>query len=173
MKKKLAVALIFTLLSGAGLAATTSIVVADTLKKDSWSITLKGDAFDSLHIVNLGVNIDQFTWKLFPDTYFGPTSPPFFAERDSSNNVISFYAVNRESGEDSPTFVLNKRFVVLSSVNHESFTLESKNIEVDYRGGTQWYPTTPVPEPETYGMLMAGLGIVGLMAKCRKEKSAV
>jgi hypothetical protein len=28
--------------------------------------------------------------------------------------------------------------------------------------------TTPVPEPETYGMLLAGLGVLGLVARRRK-----
>jgi hypothetical protein len=31
-------------------------------------------------------------------------------------------------------------------------------------------PITPVPEPETYAMLLAGLGLMGFMAKRRKQK---
>ena len=31
------------------------------------------------------------------------------------------------------------------------------------------YATAPVPEPETYGMLMAGLGLVGWMARRRQQ----
>jgi hypothetical protein len=33
-------------------------------------------------------------------------------------------------------------------------------------------PTAPVPEPETYAMLMAGLGMVGVMARRRKNTAA-
>ncbi len=30
----------------------------------------------------------------------------------------------------------------------------------------------PVPEPETYGMLLAGLGVVGMLARRRQVKAA-
>ena len=31
-------------------------------------------------------------------------------------------------------------------------------------------PTTPVPEPETYAMLLAGLGLIGFMSRRRKDE---
>jgi len=37
-------------------------------------------------------------------------------------------------------------------------------------GDSAWYvATSPVPEPETYAMLLAGLGLIGFMARRRKE----
>ena len=33
-------------------------------------------------------------------------------------------------------------------------------------------PIAPVPEPETYAMILAGLGLLGLVARRRKQKSA-
>lgn len=157
--------ILLVLYCGASVAATTSVVVADTFKKDSWSITLTGDAFSSIHIINLGVNINQFTWRLFPDTYFGPTSPPFYAETDPVKNVISFASV---SGQNN-SVGLNKRFLVLSSVGHESFTLESKNIEVDYEGDPKWYPTSSIPEPGAIWLVCCALAVLGLRARSQAQ----
>jgi choice-of-anchor A domain-containing protein len=38
-------------------------------------------------------------------------------------------------------------------------------VEIGYE---PFHPTSPVPEPETYAMLLAGLGLVGFMARRRK-----
>lgn len=39
-------------------------------------------------------------------------------------------------------------------------------------GDSAWYiATSPVPEPETYAMLLAGLGFLGFMARRRKESA--
>jgi choice-of-anchor A domain-containing protein len=41
----------------------------------------------------------------------------------------------------------------------------STQVEIGYE---PLHPTTPVPEPETYAMLLAGLGLVGFLARRRK-----
>ena len=39
----------------------------------------------------------------------------------------------------------------------------------DAQGGSAWYtPTTPVPEPETYAMLLTGMGLIGAIARRRR-----
>jgi len=35
-----------------------------------------------------------------------------------------------------------------------------------------WSTTAPVPEPETYAMMLAGLGLLGFVARRRKQQSA-
>lgn len=38
------------------------------------------------------------------------------------------------------------------------------------QGGSAWYtPTTPIPEPETYAMMLAGLGLLGFVARRRMK----
>lgn len=44
----------------------------------------------------------------------------------------------------------------------------SAQVEIGYE---PWHNTTPVPEPETWGMLLAGLGVTAFLAK-RRRKSA-
>ncbi len=40
-------------------------------------------------------------------------------------------------------------------------------------GGSIWYtPTTAIPEPETYAMLLAGLGLMGFVARRRAKKTS-
>lgn len=36
----------------------------------------------------------------------------------------------------------------------------------------EYNTTAPVPEPETYAMMLAGLGMLGFMARRRKSKAA-
>ncbi|SOD16859.1 PEP-CTERM sorting domain-containing protein [Nitrosomonas ureae] len=44
--------------------------------------------------------------------------------------------------------------------------------ELSYWGGLiVEYPTAPIPEPQTYAMLLAGLGLLGFMVRRRKESA--
>ncbi|HZV62918.1 MAG TPA: PEP-CTERM sorting domain-containing protein [Methylophilaceae bacterium] len=52
--------------------------------------------------------------------------------------------------------------VVLGS---NSFALHVQGL-TDAQGGSAWY--VPIPEPETYAMMLAGLGMLGFTAKRRK-----
>ncbi len=44
-------------------------------------------------------------------------------------------------------------------------------LSLDGGGGNATFAVAAVPEPETYGMLLAGLGLMGFVAKRRKAKS--
>ncbi len=42
-----------------------------------------------------------------------------------------------------------------------------------YSGALTFNNTAPIPEPETYAMMLAGLGLMGFVAQRRKQKQAV
>ena len=52
------------------------------------------------------------------------------------------------------------------------YVLVSGNLVSDtsasFGGAVMLAPTAPVPEPETYGMMLAGLGVLGVLARRRK-----
>lgn len=53
------------------------------------------------------------------------------------------------------------------------YVLVSGNLVSDtsgsFGGAVMMSPTAPVPEPETYGMMIAGLGVLGFLARRRKQ----
>ena len=74
---------------------------------------------------------------------------------------------------DNPTNVFQQRtlsFTALSSTTTLKF-LSVGNYNQDYAQLDKVSVTSAVPEPETYAMLLAGLGLVGAAVKRRKAKS--
>jgi hypothetical protein len=65
-------------------------------------------------------------------------------------------------------------------VGNSSYVSTSVTFHVEGAPGIQlgitsaggYNPVAAIPEPETYAMLLAGLGLLGFMAKRRKQKLA-
>jgi hypothetical protein len=55
------------------------------------------------------------------------------------------------------------------TLTSDSFALHVQGLSTE-QGGSGWYTATPVPEPETYAMMLAGLGMLGFTAR-RKTKT--
>jgi hypothetical protein len=63
--------------------------------------------------------------------------------------------------------------VTFSSVQNPPFDTPAFLLKVQTSGGSAEYiPATPVPEPEIFAMLTAGLGLMGFVARRRKREIA-
>lgn len=74
------------------------------------------------------------------------------------SNTAGKYAYSGAPATGSPTFVFGFKGV-------------GGSVITDFTGGDGSVTTiSPVPEPETYGMLLAGLGLLGFTARRRKDR---
>lgn len=66
----------------------------------------------------------------------------------------------------SVTYPLNSQAVTAIEVNHSNLQRGGNNAPIS------WSLVASVPEPETYAMLLAGLGLMGAVLRRRKSKEA-
>ena len=78
------------------------------------------------------------------------------------NTRFSTAALYQTPATGSFTLVVNGFAGLLGS--------ENQVISASYSGGLNAMPTAAVPEPETYALLLAGLGVVGLVARRRRQR---
>ncbi len=73
----------------------------------------------------------------------------------------------RLTGNETVSFTAT--FADAVAFNGNEFALHVQGL-TDEQGGSAWYVnTSPVPEVDTYAMLMAGLGLMGFVARRRKQ----
>ncbi|AQR67449.1 hypothetical protein BZG29_03085 [Janthinobacterium sp. LM6] len=126
----------------------------------------------------LGDFTDTFTFT--PDATFGSTAQAFLANLSvtgSDASSINFSSANLNgialTGFGGPTVFGYAQGEVLAPTNllfngPMVLTVMGNSNGGSY-GGTFNLNLAPVPEPETYGMLLAGLGVLGFLARRRKQ----
>lgn len=126
----------------------------------------------------LGAFTDIFTFT--PDATFGSTAQAFLANLSvtgSDTSAINFSSANLNgialTGFGGPTVFGYAQGQVLAPTNvlfNGPLVLTVMgNSKGGTYGGTFNLNLAPVPEPETYGMLLAGLGLLGFLARRRKQ----
>ncbi len=128
----------------------------------NWLAASKDNGGDAVVSFGLGTSFVSFLWGS-PDTYntltvnstmgsytFTSASPSLSGIVFNGNQDFAYYA----------GFSTNVAGELITSLRFSSTSnaFEASNFSV----------TTPVPEPETYALLLAGLGVVGFMARRRK-----
>ncbi|MDQ1813929.1 PEP-CTERM sorting domain-containing protein [Massilia sp. CCM 9210] len=104
------------------------------------------------------------------------------ANNDVKNNVKLDLVFAMYGGVGSSAFLFDNETLAAGSTSNGSWTFNALNLfgsKAEYANLTIFardvsktafeVPTTPVPEPETYAMLLAGLGLVGFMSRRRKS----
>ncbi|MDR3213479.1 MAG: PEP-CTERM sorting domain-containing protein [Azoarcus sp.] len=120
--------------------------------------------------------IDISAWY-FPNNPYFETDMPWFGGLDLASSWLDF------EGDDRGAISLFEFFASASAmgVSQYGVTLAFNESEFLYGGGSQFpsilaaalvYNTPAVPEPETYAMLLAGLGLVGVVARRRRHAAA-
>ena len=118
-----------------------------------WGVNLTSAVPSTSMLSGLKGTTINFSQQLYGDTivgmHFGNVED---AAGTKSNNVTAFYRFDAGNGMGLDSFTT--KFSSLSNA-----TLYSTGTAV-----------TPVPEAETYAMMIAGLGLMGVVARRRKQK---
>jgi hypothetical protein len=105
---------------------------------------------------------------------------------DTGLDVTGLSLYRAAGGDGSGTGTLVSSGTSLQSGNIDVWTLSTDNLtagnyyvlvsgnivsdsSASFGGAVMMSPTAPVPEPETYGMMIAGLGVLGFLARRRKQ----
>jgi hypothetical protein len=184
------------MLGSAALVASLSANASVDTYGELLSGTYQPDTtFASMTYTNIG-NVYSFTLSAFDlDAIFTDGSFIGSVAVDSEyqptiSNVVGDTVVSVANG-GGPTGIFDFRFDLTGSqqtrltanetvswdatfsqpvtLTSDSFALHVQGLTTE-QGGSGWYTATPVPEPETYAMMLAGLGMLGFTAR-RKTKN--
>lgn len=108
------------------------------------------------------------TWGVSSINYYSNSAQPGSVDFDFSERLGNGSSNRLVQGERvmwTTSFAQPTGFVA------PQFALHVQSIGTN--GDSGWYvPTTPIPEPETYALMLAGLGLLGFHARRRKQKEA-
>ncbi len=88
----------------------------------------------------------------------------------SANATVTFAEASGEAGFfQSPAGFYNLAFAAFTNTVSQVEVLSATEFRIRQGGGAFNFAATPVPEPETYALMLAGLTVVGFVANRRKS----
>jgi hypothetical protein len=123
--------------------------------------------------VNAGTITDSgagvsFSWGASPSNLPGGSAIGFFADRTAdSNTPVQPMGVN--PGEWVNFNFSGAYSTLLAGLNSNQLRVGA-HVQGFSNGGSASFVVTPVPEPETYAMLLAGLGLMGFVVRRRRAR---
>jgi len=192
MKKSLIAGIVLataTLGSSAVMAQTTTPVMVGNTPQVLDLTTGSGFFGDTFGVNNNGAMFsDRFTFSVNSTTGmdFDAIISSISHTADTGLDVTGLSLYRAAGGDGSGTGTLVTSGTSLQSGNIDVWTLSTDNLTMgnyyvlvsgnivsdasaSFGGAVMMSPTAPVPEPETYGMMIAGLGVLGFLARRRKQ----
>lgn len=133
------------------------------------------------------MNFIAATWGLTGVTDAGSSDStsfgPFTSNPDGTTGTLTFdtaqdgpFVLALKAGNSFSLFYFDGEGDAISSIAYTTAGSGTNDRNVNVINGlshaTLYTATAPIPEPETYALMLAGLGAVGLMARRRKSAAA-
>ncbi len=124
-----------------------------------------GNALNSIDLSSLTLSVYNSTGA----TVFSASTPQSYSFADTftgtGNSGFVFELTDASAAQLQSVFSADLRVGLFATAANATGGFETFFV------GNVASPVTPVPEPETYALMLAGLGVVGFMARRRKRQA--